>query len=295
MSSTCFSHYLHGFTVLCDRALWAGAPVTENAEEFLVQLREAESPISNRDMNCLDRLEGLSGRELKLFCDQPLSLGQVPGRRWVFEVTDTLAFYWVEGVNDVIYELKPGCDTLGFWAVQLFLPMLISHITGALMLHGSAVNSDRGAFLFLAPTCGGKSTLAHWMSQQGYAFMADDKIRLQKVEDEWRALPAHPFCRPSRTEESLGVFQPGYLPLGRNIRAIVELAWTESPEPYISKMSGIEAFSVLRSHQIMDYHPNPEHALLHLSDVARECPLIRLYRPKGMQYMSVVRTVLESQ
>lgn len=50
---------------------------------------------------------------------------------------------------------------------------------GLLVLHASAVLIDDAAFAFCAPAGGGKSSLAAWLSEQGYPLVSDDLCRFE--------------------------------------------------------------------------------------------------------------------
>ncbi len=51
---------------------------------------------------------------------------------------------------------------------------------GLLPLHASAIETDRGAIVFLGPTTSGKSCLAAWFQQKGCTVLADDITVLSK-------------------------------------------------------------------------------------------------------------------
>jgi hypothetical protein len=51
---------------------------------------------------------------------------------------------------------------------------------GLLPLHASAVETDRGAIVFLGPTTSGKSCLAAWLQQKGCTVLSDDMTVLSK-------------------------------------------------------------------------------------------------------------------
>jgi hypothetical protein len=51
---------------------------------------------------------------------------------------------------------------------------------GLLPLHASAIETDRGAIVFLGPTTTGKSCLAAWFQQKGCTVLADDITVLSK-------------------------------------------------------------------------------------------------------------------
>src|SRR5690606_6158147 len=71
-------------------------------------------------------------------------------------------------------------------------------------LHVSAVAIDGEAVLFMAPSTGGKSTLAQHCVARGHQLVADDKLAIIEESDRFLAVPSHPNYRPYRKNEDLG-------------------------------------------------------------------------------------------
>lgn len=68
------------------------------------------------------------------------------------------------------------------------------HASGALCLHGSAVELGAGAVAFLAPKRHGKSTLAHALARAGARVVTDDVVAID-LEPEPRMRPGVPQLR----------------------------------------------------------------------------------------------------
>jgi hypothetical protein len=68
------------------------------------------------------------------------------------------------------------------------------HASGALCLHGSAVELGEGAVAFLAPKRHGKSTLAHALARAGARVVTDDVVAID-LEPEPRMRPGVPQLR----------------------------------------------------------------------------------------------------
>lgn len=64
-----------------------------------------------------------------------------------------------------------------------------------LVLHGSAVCIDTTAVAFIAKTGSGKSTLAASFSKNGYQFLTDDCLQVDKINSQYLVQPSHPSIR----------------------------------------------------------------------------------------------------
>ena len=58
-------------------------------------------------------------------------------------------------------------------------------------LHGAAVEWSGKAYLFLASTTGGKTTLASYLTSMGFGYITDDCILLDR-----KSFEIHPYCSP---------------------------------------------------------------------------------------------------
>ena len=67
----------------------------------------------------------------------------------------------------------------------------VRYDNSVLALHGAAVSWNGSAYLFLAATTGGKSTLAAYLSAKGFGYLTDDCILLDR-----NTLHIHPYSKP---------------------------------------------------------------------------------------------------
>ncbi len=92
---------------------------------------------------------------------------------------DQVARFWVQDGKQITVE--PAADsaeeTIRLFLLGSVLGALL-HQRGQVILHGSAVETERGAVVFTGPSGVGKSTLAAALHQRGYRVLADDVCSL---------------------------------------------------------------------------------------------------------------------
>ena len=116
------------------------------------------------------------------------------------------------GTELVVEALQEDLTQLRIFLLGSCLGALL-HQRGLLVLHGSAVQTPRGAVVFVGPSGAGKSTILGAMLHRGYALLADDLAAMDAEGDaRIRVLPAIPRVRlwPDSVEQ-LGL-APGNLP-----------------------------------------------------------------------------------
>jgi hypothetical protein len=91
----------------------------------------------------------------------------------------------------VIVQPTPGAneDEIAHF-IQTTVLQFILHQRGYFVLHASAVEVNGAAAVFMAPSTGGKSTLAAFMSTLGYPIVADDLVALDFSEPDIRVIRA---------------------------------------------------------------------------------------------------------
>lgn len=85
-------------------------------------------------------------------------------------------------------------ETVEHLYLNQVLPLALSK-TGKLALHASVVEINNSAVAFIAKSGRGKSTLAASFSTNGYRFLTDDGLLINKTNTEYLALPNHPSIR----------------------------------------------------------------------------------------------------
>jgi len=105
---------------------------------------------------------------------------------------DEIGAFWVRNGNEVIVAPAPNAtddEVLLFLFGSAFGALL--HQRGFLVLHASAIETERGAVLFVGPSGNGKSTTAAAFHRRGYRVLADDVCALALGE------AGHPVVIPA--------------------------------------------------------------------------------------------------
>lgn len=132
----------------------------------------------------------------------PTTLGNVRDRGVAYEVNSSqfllyprhIARYLVSVGTEVVIERGQNSrdeDLRVFLLGAVFGALL--HQRGILPLHGSAIETSRGAVIFAGPSGSGKSTLAAAFQRRGYRVLADDICAVSLDGDgRPRVFPAYP-------------------------------------------------------------------------------------------------------
>ena len=118
--------------------------------------------------------------------------GQIGGQRW----TASAPVWWeaegrgLEEVHCRIWTDGPGGPRLAVRSLLRFLVAEVAVRTGGLAVHAAAVSRPEGAVVLLAPSGGGKTTLACTFGRD--AVLADDFCLISPVGDRFR-VPVSPL------------------------------------------------------------------------------------------------------
>lgn len=121
------------------------------------------------------------------------------GRRggdWRLRFGDAVDFF-VSDRGSVVRAAAPARfpdDSLRHLLVDQVLPLVLC-ARGRLILHGSAVRSPWGGILLIAPSGGGKSTLAVALAEHGWKLMSDDYVRIRLRAGSATAVAAYAGAR----------------------------------------------------------------------------------------------------
>lgn len=99
---------------------------------------------------------------------------QIKPGAYLLKLDDIAKLFVVDG-REIIVDPVPNCsqDLIRLYLFSQGFGTLL-HQRGRLILHASAIDSDRGAVVFLGRSGAGKSTLAAGLLKAGYRLMADD-------------------------------------------------------------------------------------------------------------------------
>jgi hypothetical protein len=231
--------------------------------------------------------EQTHGRQLALFSDRPLA-DSAPGQPCYLEVKDVVRFCWRSGENTIGYEfLEQGSRQLFvFWFTHIFLPLYLTLERGYDFLHAAAVEMDAGPVLFVAPSTGGKSTLADYCLQRGHALFSDDKVATFSHQGQYWAAPSHPHHRPWREFEVLG--QP-VANVARRANPIKAIYCLQAADPeagvHIEAVQGFRKFEELLPNYLFSLDYLRARRLAWLARMAEVIPVYRVSRPWELSQM----------
>lgn len=187
-----------------------------------------------------------------------------------------------------------------------------------LILHGSAVCIDTTAVAFIAKTGSGKSTLAASFSTNGYKFLTDDCLQVDKVNSQYFVQPSHPSIRlwddslSKLIPENISTTTPPdfspktrllanegieYCNKAQPLKAIYFLDDGDSPSISINPVRGSNSIVELEKHSFLLDMENREILKKHfqqISDLAKDVNCFYLKYPR--QYDSlpeVQRAIIE--
>lgn len=128
--------------------------------------------------------------------------------------------FLIAGDGRVTCELFPDFpEHLAGFALLGPVMATMMHLRGNLVLHGSALEVERGAVVFLGDKGAGKSTMAAAMTVAGHALITDDVIAVG-ADDEGRSAVVNAYPTIKLSDAALETFGAGgfdLLPLDTNI------------------------------------------------------------------------------
>ncbi len=253
-------------------------------------LRKHTSQSTSRPVRNRQPLYQAHGRALWSYGTE-LSTGSHPGELHGLEVEGVVDFCFVGGEPTVFYRIleKGSPELMAFWFIHTFLPMYLSIEHGCDFLHASCVEVDARSILFLAPTTGGKSTLAAYFLGQGHPMLADDKLAVARQGAGFIAISSHPYHRPFRRFEVLG--RPiEHLSIGAKPVHVIYTLERGEPESAteISEISGLRKFEQLMPHYLFHHRSLQARRARWMSGLVDGCPVFRVKRPWNMARMHEV-------
>lgn len=229
------------------------------------------------------------------------------GADWLWLQVDGVARFWVEGGRRIVIDRAEGADDDDLRVFLLAGGMgAILHQRGDLVLHGSVVEWEGEAVVFLGRSGAGKSTLASAFHARGRRVLTDDLCVVRKGADgRMEAWPSFPQAKLwGDALQLLGVSAEGLrrirsklekraLPLGEGFAAeprAVRRLYVLQPinnldEVGLARCQGPMKFEHLRRHTYrIDFLAAVEAKAKHLRQalaLAAQAELVMLRRPRG--------------
>jgi hypothetical protein len=228
-----------------------------------------------------------------------------------------IARYLVRGGCQITIDRAPGPtdDTIRVFLLSTVLGALLQQ-RGMLVLHGSAIATDRGAILFVGQSASGKSTQAAAFWQRGYRVLADELCVLHVGPGEVVLWPASgPLKLWADALEKLGIATEGLAPvrpalekyalpvsdLSRGpipVIAVYVLATSNQRELTLTTLTGVDKFRALTDHtfrlrfvsgmQLLGQHFQQVQALVNC------VPAARVVRPRSLFLLRELADLVEN-
>ncbi len=230
------------------------------------------------------------GREVTLLSDAALQKKR-PGKLRGLSVEDVVTFWWEEGSSLIYYAIlsKGSSELVDYWFLHTLLPLYFTLEEQYAILHAGAVDVAGNAILFIADSCGGKSTMTDFFIGQGHRMLSDDKVATYEDAGAFFAVPSYPYHRPYRKAEDLGRFVSNFSPKPEPLGAIYDLERVQPDAPVeITELSGIEKFTALRHASEMNFSFLKPKRFDYLMHMAANVPLFRVYVPWDIDRLSEV-------
>ena len=214
---------------------------------------------------------------------------------------------------------EPGVttETIRHLLLDQVLPRLLAH-HGRLIVHGSAVQIDDRALVFIGDSGAGKSTLAASFSADGHRLLCDDGIVLTPGKRCTMALPTYRSLRlwPDSVAGIYPEAAPRVAPMAHystKQRVLVDDGSPPAPEPLplaavyvlsstadtkttsISRLSARDAcMAIIRNAFQLDVTDRNRTADLmsKAGDVAEQVPVFALSYPRGYEHLPAVRAAV---
>jgi hypothetical protein len=195
------------------------------------------------------------------------------------------------------------------------LPLALSQ-QGKLVFHASAVQIGAGAVAFMGPSGRGKSTLATAFATNGYPFLTDDGLVLERHDGRYQVIPSHPSIRLWQDSEA-ALIRPD-TPKAPSVQFTSKsrflsgqgIIFCEQPQPLqqiyflgegkteqflCQRLSPADAFIALVKHSfILDSEASTAltHQFAALSQLTQQIPCYHVDYPRSFATVSAIRQAI---
>lgn len=221
-----------------------------------------------------------------------------PGQPWCVSIDQRVQFSWVSGTREIRYHLLPDGDlpNLSFWFTHIVLPVFLASENLYDFLHAAAVMVDERALVLVAPTTGGKSTLANYFIQQGHALITDDKLATYVQGDHVMATASHRYHRPYRAHQEIGVEAPLSTDKTLPISAIFNLKRPPgATELDLRELEGAEKIAALLDNSMFAFKHRARSHFRFLYDLVSRVYVFEVLVPDELDRLGEVYTLIMNQ
>jgi len=243
---------LYGMQLLGDIELPLTLPLEGEYKDTITL--SSDVPQSLKDgLCCGTYLHTTHEHKIYLYSNRDISEPMVANQPLCYEADGSVRFYWYHKSKTIYYEiLETTMEEFSFWFVHPYFSLFLTIEEYFVLLHGSAIEIDGKSILFLAPYKSGKSTLTHYLSQQGHKLIADDILPTFIQNDKVYYAPSHPYSRPFRGVQALGVLMKNYKTTFGTIDTIYILRNNNADSSVsITPVKGVEKFQLVRKNSLI--------------------------------------------
>lgn len=223
--------------------------------------------------------------------------GEVNHFFWSMEIKNTCILLWESQERKIYYDKyeKYSADTLYYWVLHTFFPLVLEVEDALPILHVSSVEIEGKVVLFSACSNGGKSTLASYFMEQGHTLYSDDILAIQKRGKSYDAIASYPFHRPFRKSETLGVYVENFASNPKPIHAIYYLERSgDNAKIDTIELSGIEKFKALHKSIFFHFSDFKEEHFFFFAQMAQHVPIYKIMIPFDKKRLGDVYDVIVS-
>ena len=216
-------------------------------------------------------------------------------RVWKIDIERLLSFSWANASNTmtIVYHENLDLQKLSFWLLHTVLPIYLMLKQSSMMFHAASVEVAKKAILLIAPSFGGKSTLADFLLSQGHRLLSDDKVRVEQKEENYYVYPSYPYRRPYREFEALGTYAEDYVKSCLPVSGIYVLNYIRANSRCsIETVRGLDKFEILKNSHLYEPVSMSQKEMMSLVAFVRHCSLYRLNIPKDIRRLAEVHQVI---
>lgn len=210
---------------------------------------------------------------------------------WIFTVDKVVSFL-CDNTKSQIYYVKDENYTdelMHYWLIHIVLPIYFTLNDSYYFLHTGSVNIDEKIVLFIGDSFAGKSTLTDYFLKKGHSLCSDDKLATFQKDSIFYAHTSHPYHRPYRGTEDLGIKAENFTPTTQEIGDIYWLLPVDATEPIsISELKGLKKFEVLRYSTEMDIYVNKVKRFEYISRLANKLKVYEIKIPRDLEKLQEV-------
>ncbi len=270
---------------------------TSYSNENLYIVQTDTSPSLNDYVNYFT-FHNNQGRELELSSPESFNTDKKTNKL-MFQVKDIVDFFWDFNNNVISYRLlKNGTrKLLEYWLYHIVLPIYFTLKEKYLFLHVGAVSVEHNPVIFMANSFGGKSTLTDFFLKKGHALITDDKLATYKENEEFFAVASHPYHRPYREQETLGI-KASNIENKPNIFKTIYVLQKASKDSTIqfNKLHGIKKFKHLHSACEMEFPFTFQKNTEYLLELSKKVQLFTIEIPWDLNRLEeVYNKIIEHQ